>query len=125
LKEFIADTGDGLQIEYQSPMTRAAKSEEAVGILRTFETLAPIAQIDPSVYDQFDTKEVARIVADVNGVPAKALKSKEQLEREEEDKQARAQMGDVLEAAPIAAQTAKTLAEAQALSQNAPSPVGV
>lgn len=125
LQEFIADTGEGLQIEYQSPMTRAAKSEEAVGILRTFETLAPIAQIDPAVYEQFDTQEVARIVAEVNGVPAKALKSKEQLEQEKADKESRTQMGDVLEAAPIAAQTAKTLAEAQALSQNAPKPVGV
>ena len=125
LQEFIAETGEGLRIEYQSPMTRAAKSEEAVGILRTFETLAPIAQIDPTVYDQFDTKEVAKIVAEVNGVPAKALKSDERLAQEAEDKQTRAQMGDVLEAAPIAAQTAKTLAETQAVSANAPRPVGV
>lgn len=124
LQEYMQEQGEGLQIEYETPMTRAAKSEEAVGILRTFETLAPIAQIDPTVYDQFDTREVAKIVSDVNGVPARALKSEERLEQEAEDKQARAQMGDVLEAAPIAAQTAKTLAEAQALAANAPRPVG-
>ncbi len=125
LREFIEDSKEGLTIEYQSPMTRAARSEEAVGILRTFETLAPIAQIDPEVYQMFDTEVIARTVAEVNGVPTKALKSKDRLAEEAEAKEAQQQMGDVLQAAPIAADTAKTLAETQALSQSAPKPVGV
>jgi len=47
------------------------------------------------------------------------------LEQEAQAKGTQAEMGDVLEAAPIAAQTAKTLAEAQAVSANAPRPAGV
>lgn len=125
LQEFIRDTGKPLQISYQSPMTRAARSEEAVGILRTFESLAPIAQIDPAVFEVFDTQEIARIVSDVNGVPTKALKSKEKLAEEAEGKQAQQQLGEVLDAAPIAAQTAKTLADAQATSQNTPQSLGL
>lgn len=122
LRERIASTGKGVNIEYVSPLTRAARSEEAVAILRTFETLAPIAQIDPTVYDQFDTKEVARIVSEVNGVPAKALKDPSQVEAEEDQQAAQAAMGAILDAAPVAADTAKTLAEAQAASQQ-PAPV--
>lgn len=120
LRQHIERTGKGLRIEYQSPLTRAARAEEAVAILRAFETLAPIAQIDPNVYQAFDTEEVARIVSDVNGVPARAMKSKERIAAERSANEARAQLGEVLQAAPIAAQTAKTLAEAGRLSQNTP-----
>lgn len=122
IRERLQSTGESLKIDYVSPMTRAARSEEAIGVLRTFETLAPIAQIDPTVYQQFDTQEVARIVADVNGVPASALKSPEQMEQEQQQEQAQQALGQVLQAAPVAADTAKTLAEAQAASQQ-PSPV--
>lgn len=122
LQEFLQSKGESLKIGYVSPMTRAARSEEAVSILRTFETLAPIAQIDPSVYQQFDTLEVARIVADVNGVPAAALKAPEVIDAENEANEQQQQLGQILEAAPVAAQTAKTLAEAQAASQQ-PAPV--
>lgn len=123
LREHLERTGESLKIEYVSPMTRAARSEEAVSILRTFETLAPIAQIDPRVYSGFDTQEVARIVAEVNGVPAKAFKDPEQLDAEAEAEQMQELMGNVLQAAPVAADTAKTLAEAQAASQSSPAPV--
>lgn len=124
LAEYLQQKRESLAIEYVSPMTRAARSEEAVSILRTFETLAPLAQIDPSVYAGFDMKETARIVAEVNGVPARAMKDPEVMAQEEEAAEAQAMMGNVLDAAPVAAQTAKTLAEAQAISQNVPAPIG-
>ena len=120
LRDWMEENGRGLQVEYQSPMTRAARSEEAVSILRAFETLAPIAQIDPSVYEAFDTKAVARIVAEVNGVPAAAMKSPDVLQAEAEAKEAQAALGDVLAAAPIAAQTAKTLSDIQGGAQRPP-----
>lgn len=122
LQDRLQETQESLIIEYVSPMVRAARSEEAVSLSRTFEALAPWAQVDPTVYDEFDMKEVARIMSEVNGVPAKALKSPEVREAELAEKEQQAQLGQVLEAAPVAAQTAKTLAEAQALSQQ-PAPV--
>ena len=105
-------------------MTRSATAEESVGILRTFETLAPMAQIDPTVYDEFDTRAVARIVAKVNGVPAKALKSKEALAAMDQAKSQQAAQQQMLEAAPVAAQTAKTIMEAQQMSQASPGQIG-
>jgi hypothetical protein len=120
LMEWLQSNGRGLEIEYQSPLTRAAQAEEAVSILRAFETLAPIAQIDPEIYDEFDTKEVARIVARVNGVPASAMKSPEVRAAEIAAKEQRQALGDVLEAAPIAAQTAQTLSQIAGASQNNP-----
>lgn len=123
LMEYLAESDDGLQIEYESPLTRAAKAEEAVGILRAFESLSPIAQLDPTVFEMFDMQEIARTVAEVNGVPAKAIKSQARIDADKEAQDMQAEMGMMLDAAPVAAQTAKTLAEAQNISQNAPRPI--
>jgi len=120
LMEWLQEQDDGLAIRYESPMVRAAKAEESVGILRTFETLAPLAQVDPTIYSQFNTREIAKIVAEVNGVPARALKSEEQIEEEQMQQQAEAQMAQVLEAAPVAADTAKTLTEIQKMAEAVP-----
>lgn len=123
LAEYMSARRQALEIRYESPLTRSARSEEAIALLRTFETLAPLAQIDPSVYAVFDVQEAARLVTEVNGVPASVLKSRDQVAAENEAREAQAAMGAVLDAAPVAAETARTLAEAQSLSGNTPSPI--
>lgn len=120
LAEWLAQEQQPLSIEYESPMTRAARSEDAVAILRTFESLAPMAQVDPTVYSRFNVSEIAQILADVNGVPAKALYTDEEMEAKKEQEEQAQMLGQVLEAAPIAAETAKTLSDIQAQSQNNP-----
>lgn len=61
------------EIEYVSPMSRAMRAEEAVGILRTLESVHQIAAADPSVLDIFDGDAIARSLADINGVPRRML----------------------------------------------------
>jgi hypothetical protein len=107
----LQERRQALDIMYETPMTRQARSEEGVGLLKTFESLAGPAQVDPSVFDRFNFDEVAQIVADVNGVPARALKSNEQLEAERAAKQQQQDMSQIVEAAPVMADTAKTMAE--------------
>lgn len=123
LAEYLAETGEPLSIRYESPMTRAAQAGDAVGILRAFETLAPFAQVDPKVYNIFKPMEVADIVAEVNGVPARATKSREEMDAEEDAEAQAAEAAALLQAAPVAAQTAKTVAEAQQIAASTPQPV--
>lgn len=120
LLEHMQATGEPLEIEYESPLTRAARSEEAVAVLRSFEALAPMAQVDPTAYRRFNVSEISQLVCDVNGVPARALYSDDEMAAQEEQDAERQALGAVLEAAPIAASTAKTLAEAQRMSGNNP-----
>ena len=120
LADFMARKQEPLRIDYSSPLTRAAQAEEGIAILRAFEGLAPMAQVDPSVYNVFDMHEAARKFMEVTGVPASVIKSKEVMEAEQEKDEAMAQMNTLLQAAPIAAQTAKTMAEAQQISGNVP-----
>jgi hypothetical protein len=121
MPEKLMESGGLFEVEYTSPLERARRAEEGVSILRTFEQLAPLAQIGgAAVYRRFNFDEAARVLADVNGVPASVLYSDEQLEEIEAQEQQAAQLQQILEAAPVAASAAKDLAGAQALSNASP-----
>lgn len=92
--------GRGLRVEYVSPIVRAQRAGELLGIGRTFETVAPFAQLDPTVWDVFDVEALARRAADVNGVPATILRDGEEVAA------LRAQRQQQMEAAATAAQGA-------------------
>ena len=112
----LVDRGGDVDIQYVSPLNRSQRAEEGVAILRTLEAIAPIAQLDPSVMMRFNPDAIVKELAEINGVPAKILRSDEEIAemRQQQAQQAEAQA--LLKAAPIAAQSAKTLAETAALS---------
>lgn len=116
--------GNDVETEYVSPLNRAQRAEDGVAILRTFEAIAPLAQVDPSVMLAFDLPQAARELADINGMPAKVLRSKDEIAEMQNQQAQSAGMQQILDAAPVAAQTAKTLAETQQIaSQGAPAMV--
>jgi hypothetical protein len=116
----LADRGGDVEIQYVSPLNRSQRAEEGVAILRTLEAIAPIAQLDPSVMMRFNPDAIVKELAEINGVPAKILRSDEEIAemRQQQAQQAEAQA--LLQAAPIAANSAKTLAETAALSGQQP-----
>jgi hypothetical protein len=116
MPQALMDFGGQVEIEYVSPLNRAQRSEEGVAILNTLQAIAPMAQIDPKVMMIFDPQAVARELADINGVPAKVLRSPEQIQAME-DQQAQAQQAQqLLAAAPVASGVVKDLAQAQSLA---------
>lgn len=120
LRRHLEKSGQPLGLEYQSPMTRAAAAGDAIAVARTLEAIAPMAQIDPTVLDEFDMRGMARIVARANGLPPSGLKDREAQEASDAATIEQAQMADILSVAPVAAQTAKTLAETQKIMGSAP-----
>jgi hypothetical protein len=116
--EELIEAGAGYSLEYESPMARARRSEDGVAMLRTWEQLAPAAQVvGPSVYRRFNFDESARILAEVNGYPAAAVYTDDEMEQIKASEQQQQEMAGMLEAAPAAASAAKDLAQAAALSQ--------
>ncbi|MCW5623326.1 MAG: hypothetical protein KIT73_01240 [Burkholderiales bacterium] len=116
----LMDAGGLHEITYDNPMSRMVQSEEAVGTLRSFEQLTPFANINPEVMDIFDPDETGRIVTRVNGVPGKAIRSREQVAAVREARKASQSQQSMLDAAPVAASAAKDLAQAQALMRAQP-----
>ena len=121
MPDVLKERGGMVDIEYVSPLNRAQRAEEGVAIMNTLQAIAPLAQIDPSVMDVFDPELVARELADINGVPAKVMRSADDMKKLNDQKAQASQAQSLLEAAPVAASTAKDLAQAQALSSSSPS----
>ncbi|MCU7895117.1 MAG: phage head-tail adapter protein [Candidatus Thiodiazotropha sp. (ex Lucinoma aequizonata)] len=111
----LLEAQDEFEIVYDAPANRLQRAEELVGIQRTMELLTPFANIKPDIFDIFDDDELARLTAEVSGVPAIVLRSKEQvaeLRKKREDQQELDQMANT--AQPVAA-ALKDAAQAQAL----------
>lgn len=113
----LAERGGIYEIQYDSPLSRAREAEGGVAILRTFEQLAPIAQVaGPSVFKRFNVDAVAKELARLNGMPTKVLYTDDELEEIDAAQAEQAQTQQLLEAAPVAASAAKDMAQAQALA---------
>ncbi|MCP4538941.1 MAG: hypothetical protein GY832_17540 [Chloroflexi bacterium] len=71
--------GKSWDVEFSSPLDRLRRAEEGVGTLRTFETMMSVAQYDPEVMDLLETDEAMRGIAEINGMPAKFLRSPDEV----------------------------------------------
>jgi hypothetical protein len=116
MPEALIEAGGDVVIEYTGELNRIQRAEDGVAILRTFEQLAPIAQIDPGVYDIFDTQVVARELSSINGVPEKALRSEKQMAAIDAQKRQENQAAQMLEAAPVVSSSIKDLMAAQQMA---------
>lgn len=118
--DILAEAG-GYEIEYVNPATQLQRSSELAGITRTVQLVTPFVEAgDVSAYDVFDVEEIARIGADINGAPVKALRSPEALEQIRADRAAQAQAAQQAETIPAAAGAMKDGAQAlQVLSGGA------
>lgn len=115
LPGLLAEAQGEYEIEYESPLNRLQRSEEVVGISRTLETVAPFAQIDPSIMNVFNGAEVARLAAEVNGVPQKVLRTEDEVEAMMDAEREAAAEQQAVEQAQPAATALKDVAQAQAL----------
>lgn len=111
----LIEAGGEYEIVYDSPMSRMQRAEELVGVQRTMELLAPFAQIDPTVLDIFDRDELARLTAEVSGVPTPVLRSPEALQKLRADRAAQEQEAMMMQAAQPLAGAMKDVAQANAL----------
>lgn len=118
----LLQAGGGYQIEYDSPMSRARRAEEGIAIQRSFEQLAPMAQVPGAsvMFDRINFDEVAKVTFEVNGAPARILYDDDEMKVIRHAKDQAAQMQQILAAAPVAASAAKDLASAQSLAGSTP-----
>jgi hypothetical protein len=121
LTDELREMGGYLEIEFTAPINQMQKAADGLAIQRTLEAITPIANIDPSVLEEFDLRETARVLASSNGMPAKCLKSDDRRAEEAEEKQAMQDAQMLLEAAPVLTSSMKNMAQAQAAAASVPS----
>lgn len=110
-----------LDIEYDSPLTRAIKAEEGVGILRTLEFAGQMAQADPTVMKKINSGRALERMADINGAPPDILFSDDEMQQKAQGEQQQAALQQVVGAAPGIADATKKFAQAEAISAKAQS----
>src|SRR5690606_2024766 len=99
------------EIEYDSPLSRAQRAEEAAGFLRTFEVATAYANStqDFSALDYFNKDVIFPQLASINAVPESWMNDPKQVQAIR-DQRAQAQMAQgAIEAAPGAAGISKAL----------------
>lgn len=117
MPEVLREAGGEYEIVYDSPMSRMQRAEELVGVQRTMELLAPFAQLDPSVLDVFDRDELARLTAEVSGVPMPVLRSPEVVAQVRQQRAQQEQEAAMVAAAQPIAGAMKDAAQANQLLQ--------
>lgn len=111
----VLEAGAEYSARYESPMTRSQRAEEASGGLRLLDSIIQISTQtqDSSPLDHFELDEMIPDLADIQGVPARWMKSSEDIAKIREGRAQAAQQEQMNRAAPGAAAIIKSTATAQ------------
>lgn len=110
----LLDAG-GLKIAYTSPLARLVAADEARGILETAQAAGMLAQLDPTVADRLDLDEGLQAIARGNRIPAEVLRDDKAVAAIARQRSEAANAEQALAAAPVAADTLKSLKDAGAM----------
>lgn len=111
-----------LDIEYDSPLTRTMKAEEGIGIMRTYEFAAQMAQVNPDIRLKLNANRALERVAEVNGAPPDVLFSDDEVAQNKLHEAAGQAAAAVTDTLPNIADAAKKFAQAQQISRGAAQP---
>lgn len=103
------------RVEYDSPLSRAQRAEEASGLMRTIETTLQVVNVtqDHAPLDHFDWDTIIPEMSDIQGVPARWMRSIEDVQRMRAAREQQNQQQTMIQAAPGAAAMVKAAAVAQ------------
>ena len=105
----LLEAGGEYKVEYDAPLNRAMRAEEASGGMRTFQWASEIAANtqDPSILDPFDTDVMVAEIADINGMPYRWLRKQEDIDAKRQGRQQEAAVAQITQALPGMAAMAK------------------
>jgi hypothetical protein len=113
----LVEAGGEFDIQYEGPLARAQRAEQAIGLTNTLNILTPVAQIDPTVMDRFNFDEITKDIAlDINGMPATWLNDDKMLAQIRAGRKQQQDMQQLIAAAPAASSAAANIAKLQQAS---------
>lgn len=112
--------GGKIDIIYDAPLNKIQKADEAVGLLRTVETLVPLFEVMPELRYVVKPAEFGRTVGDANGAPPSALRTAKEVEEMMAQEKQEADLQRAVEAAPLVGKAAKDMSQAAATAQSQP-----
>ena len=117
--------GRSFGVKFTSPLDRVRRAQDGVGIQRTIEAAAPLAQVDPSIMDNFDSDEIVRAMREINGAPSKILRRPEEVEALRQQRAQAAQEQQQMQQLQQVAGAARDAAPAMSEALNVAGELGV
>ena len=68
------------KVEYANPVSISMRTGELNSVAQLIQFLLPIAQIDPSVVQRFNTQRIAELGAEILKVPPSVLRTEEEMQ---------------------------------------------
>lgn len=105
----LVEAGAEYKAEYDAPLNRAMRSDEAAGIMRSMQWASEIAAQtqDPSVMDFFDTDTIMPELMAINGAPFRFVRDPEQVAQLRKGRQEQQATQQITQALPGMAAMAK------------------
>lgn len=121
----LQEAGAEYKVEYDAPLNRAMRADEAAGTMRTFQWAAEIASTtqDPSVMDFFDTDAIIPELMQINGAPFRFMRDQDQVAQIRQGRQQAQAAQQLTQALPGMAAMAKA-ASPEGTNPNAGQPSG-
>lgn len=115
MPQLLLEAKGDYRIEYDSPLSKAQRAEEASGLMRTVETALQIVNItqNPEPLDHFDWDVIIPEVSDIQSVPAKWMRGIDQVMAIRQGRAEQQQQQTAIQAAPGAAAMVKSLSVAR------------
>lgn len=105
-------SGQGIKIEYTSPMAMALRAQEGTAIMNTVADIGQMANLDKSVLYLIDFHEAGREMATIRGCPSKLIRSEDEVQQLLAHAAEQQQELQAAQQAPQVAMGAKNLAQA-------------
>lgn len=115
MPQILMEAKGEYRIEYDSPLSRAQRAEEASGLMRTIESALNVVNVtqNPEPLDFFDWDTIIPEISAIQGVPAKWLRDIKDVQQIRAGRAQQAQAQQAMQAAPGAAAMIKATAVAK------------
>lgn len=107
----LLDAKGDYTVQYDSPLSRMARAEEAAGFMRSLETALRFVEVtqDPAPLDYFNMDEIMPETMDIHAMPVRWRNSLETVKQIRAGRAQQAQQQQLLAAAPAGAAMLKTI----------------
>ncbi len=113
----LIDRDGEFEIEYDSPLSRAQRAEEVVGVQRWLGDISGVAQFAPEILDHVNPDELSKVSSQVHGVPFSVQRTDKEVEEVRAQRAQQQQQAAQAAAIPDAAKAAKDVASAQSIAE--------
>lgn len=112
MPQILIEAKGEYNIEYDSPLSRAQRAEEASGLMRTVENALSIVNVtqDPAPLDHFNWDIIIPEISSIQGVPARWMNSIDAIKAIREGRSEAGKTQEMIQAAPGAAAMIKSTA---------------